>query len=192
MTVGSSSRHRLFLAVRVLLDPRVYLHLLRVVNYYGYSHVTQRRKVCIGAGTRLAPNVSFANGERIRIGSNSNIGARCHLWGGDRRGRVVIGDHVLFGPEVFLTASNYATDAGRRIMDQETVEADVVIGDDVWLGARVIVLPGVTIGSGCVVGAGSVVTRSLPPNSIAVGAPARVVHERFQRIAVCGSGPEDC
>jgi acetyltransferase-like isoleucine patch superfamily enzyme len=63
-------------------------------------------------------------------------------------------------------------------MTQPRREADVIIGRDVWLGARVIVLAGVTIGDGCVIGAGSVVTRSLPPNSIAVGAPARVVGER--------------
>jgi acetyltransferase-like isoleucine patch superfamily enzyme len=60
-------------------------------------------------------------------------------------------------------------------MHQPRIEEDIVIGRDVWLGARVIVVAGVSIGDGCIVGAGSVVTRSLPPNSIAVGSPARIV-----------------
>jgi acetyltransferase-like isoleucine patch superfamily enzyme len=60
-------------------------------------------------------------------------------------------------------------------MHQKKEELDIRIGDDCWIGARVFVLAGVTIGDGCVVGAGSVVTRSLPPNSIAVGVPAKVV-----------------
>lgn len=64
------------------------------------------------------------------------------------------------------------------MMHQPKDEKDVVIGDDVWLGAQVLVMPGVTIGDGCVVGAGSVVTRDLPANSIAVGSPAKIVGER--------------
>ena len=64
------------------------------------------------------------------------------------------------------------------IAEQERAERDVVVGDDVWLGARVFVGAGVTIGDGCVVSAGSVVSRDLPPYSIAVGNPARVVRRR--------------
>ena len=63
-------------------------------------------------------------------------------------------------------------------MDQPRVERSVVIGDDVWLGARVIVVAGVEIGDGCIIGASSVVTRSIPAGSIAVGNPARVVGRR--------------
>ena len=63
-------------------------------------------------------------------------------------------------------------------MDQPKLERDVVVGDDVWLGARVMVVPGVEIGDGCIIGASSVVTRSVPAGSIAVGNPARVVGRR--------------
>ena len=63
-------------------------------------------------------------------------------------------------------------------MDQPKVERDVVVGDDVWLGARVMVVAGVEIGDGCIIGASSVVTRSLPAGSIAVGNPARVIGHR--------------
>jgi acetyltransferase-like isoleucine patch superfamily enzyme len=64
------------------------------------------------------------------------------------------------------------------IAEQPRNERDIVIGDDVWLGARVFVGAGVTIGDGCVVSAGSVVSKDLPPNSIAVGVPARIVRRR--------------
>jgi len=59
-----------------------------------------------------------------------------------------------------------------------------VIGNDVWIGTRVIILPGVEIGSGSVIGAGSIVSRSIPPYSIAVGAPAKVIRTRGKRESV--------
>jgi acetyltransferase-like isoleucine patch superfamily enzyme len=63
-------------------------------------------------------------------------------------------------------------------MDQPMDERDVIIGADVWLGARVMVVAGVEIGDACIIGASSVVTRSIPAGSIAVGNPARVVGHR--------------
>ena len=85
---------------------------------------------------------------------------------------------MLFGPEVFLTAANYRFNEGSPVTKQAMDEGDVVIGNDVWLGARVMVLPGVTIGDYAVVGAGSIVTKSIPRGAIAVGAPARIVGKR--------------
>jgi acetyltransferase-like isoleucine patch superfamily enzyme len=87
----------------------------------------------------------------------------------------------LLGPEVFITASNYQIKPGTPVMNQPKLERDVVIGDDVWLGARVVVVAGVEIGDGCIIGASSVVTRSIPAGSIAVGNPARIVGQRGDR-----------
>jgi acetyltransferase-like isoleucine patch superfamily enzyme len=161
-----------------LCDPRSYLHALRLLHYCNYSHVRERGRMQVGAGTGLAPNVSLRNGARISIGGQSHIGERCYLWAGDTTGRIIIGDHVSLAPEVFLTASDYRFEAGRPFREQPKRERDIVIGHDVWLGARVVVTAGVTIGNGCIVGAGAVVTRDLPPDSIAVGVPARVVSQR--------------
>jgi len=161
-----------------ILDPRPYLHFFRVAHYWNYSHVTPRRKARIGTGVALAPNVSFRNGERIEIGARSHIGEYCALWAGDTKGRIVIGEDALFGPQVYITAANYRYDPGIPVMRQPRVEEDVTIGPGVWLGARVVVLPGVTIGAGCVVAAGCVVTRDLPPGAVAAGVPARVVKMR--------------
>jgi acetyltransferase-like isoleucine patch superfamily enzyme len=161
-----------------VLDARAWLHIARLVHFYNYSHVAPRRRARIGPGVAIAPDVSFRNGERISIGERSHIGSRCSIWAGDGHGRIDIGEDALFGPEVFITASNYRTAPGVPVMRQPREERDVVIGRDVWLGARVIVLPGVRVGDGAVIGAGSVVTRSVPENAIAVGVPARVVGSR--------------
>ncbi len=161
-------------AVR-LLDPRTWLHLLKIANFYGYAHVEQRRRLRTGAGLRMSPTVSIRNGERIVMGREVHIGERCALWAGDATGRITVGDHALLGPDVFITASNYATTWGAPVMYQPKREADVVIGSDVWLGVRVTVGAGVVIGDGAIIGAGSVVTRDVPAGAIAVGAPATVV-----------------
>jgi acetyltransferase-like isoleucine patch superfamily enzyme len=162
-------------AVARLASPATWAHAVRLVNFYGYAHVQQRRLLTAGAGLRMSPSVSLRNGERIKLGREVHIGERSCLWAGDSSGRITLGDNALLGPEVFITASNYGVNAGTPVMYQDKVEADVVIGADVWLGVRVTVLPGVVIGDGAVVGAGSVVTKSLPANCIAVGVPAKIV-----------------
>ncbi len=121
--------------VRSFLDPRVHLHAFRLLHFYGYAHVRERAKVEMGAGVRFSPTVSIRNGERVTIGAGAHIGERCSLWAGDSVGCIRIGRSALFGPSVYITVSNYDFDAGSPVMDQKKIEADVVIGDDVWLGA---------------------------------------------------------
>jgi N-acetylglucosaminyl-diphospho-decaprenol L-rhamnosyltransferase len=164
--------------IRSILDPRSYLHALRLLHYFHYTHVAETAKLTLGPGVRFAPNVSFANAERITIGARTRVGARTHLWAGDHHGAIRIGDDCNFGPGCFLTASNYGIEPGTPFLDQEKRDADIVIGDDVWFGTGVIVLAGVTIGSGSVVAAGSVVTCDLPAGVIAGGVPARVLRDR--------------
>jgi acetyltransferase-like isoleucine patch superfamily enzyme len=160
------------------VDPMTYFQAIRLLHYYGYSHVQPRKHVTMGEQATLAPNVSLRNGERISVGARTQIGERVYLWAGDTSGRITIGEQCRFGPEVFVTASDYGLQPDQPIAYQERNERDVVIGNDVWLGARVFVGAGVTIGDGCVVSAGSVVTKSLPPGSVAVGIPARIVRRR--------------
>lgn len=161
-----------------VLDPRAYLHALRLVNYYNYSHVAPRRALAPGPGANISPNAVFSNPERIAIGARISLGSRCHLWAGPARGRIVIGDDVLFGPEVMVTAAGYRFDDGGPVTKQAMDEDDVHIGDDVWLGTRAIVLPGARIGAGAIIGAGALVRGEVPPYAIAVGVPARVVGQR--------------
>jgi acetyltransferase-like isoleucine patch superfamily enzyme len=127
----------------------------------------------------MAPNVSFRNAERIVIGARSHLGERCSLWAGSSTGRIVVGEDALFGPEVFITASNY--EFARRdvpVMLQRRVEEDVTIGRDTWLGRGVVVLPGVEVGEGAIVAAGAVVSRNVDPWSIVAGVPAKPIGQR--------------
>ncbi len=161
-----------------VIDPRAIAHLLRLLHYYNYTHVKPMRKLQVGQDVRIAPNVTFANPERIVIGDRTQVGARCALWAGDNTGRIEIGSDSTFGPDCFLTASDYGLVKGQLITVQHTVERDIRIGEGAWLGARAIVTAGVTIGSGAVIGAGSVVTRSIPEDAIAAGVPANVIRMR--------------
>lgn len=170
--------HRIVRALLSFLDPRALVQIGRLIHFYGYTHYRERGKIDMDRSVRFAPNVSILRGDLISIGAGSHIGARCHLWAGDRTARIDIGHHALFAPEVFVTTTNYQTAPGIPVMDQPRDEADVRIGAMTWLGARVIVLAGVTIGDGCIVAAGSVVTKDLPPDSICAGVPARVVGRR--------------
>lgn len=137
-----------------------------------------RAQMSVGEGTGLAPNISLRNGERITIGKHCHIGERTSLWAGDSTGKIILGNYVSLAPDVFITASDYQFEKGIPFRDQPKQERDIIIGDDVWLGTKVVVTAGVSIGQGCIVGAGAVVTKDLPANAIAVGVPARVVGER--------------
>lgn len=169
---------RLGRALRSLLDPAVFLHPFRLMHYYGYTHVKQRRKLTLGRDVRLAPNVSFANAERIVLGDQVQVGARCSLWAGKTTSWIRVGARTTFGPECFVTAADYGLAAGARIVDQEMIEKDIVIGEDCWIGARAILTAGITIGDGAVIGAAAVVTHDIPAGAIAVGAPAKVIKMR--------------
>jgi len=136
------------------------------------------RKIRIGNDFRVSPDVNFSNELNITIGDRVSIGSRCFLWAGPDKGLILIGDDVLFGPEVVVTAANYRFNDGAPVTKQLMEEGDVVIGDDVWIGARAIILPGVTIGDGAIIGAGALVRSDVPPFAIAVGVPARVVGQR--------------
>lgn len=161
-----------------LADPRTWVHLLRIVHFYSYAHVRERRKLDIPPGSHVTVNVSLRHAERISLGERTHVNERSLLWAGESRGRIVIGDDVLIAPGVMITASNYGLVAGVPPADQPKREADILIGDGCWIGAYAVVTAGVQIGDGAIVGAGSVVTRDVAPNSIVGGVPARVIGQR--------------
>lgn len=113
----------------------------------------------------------------IRIGDNSVIGHYNVLTG---QGGITIGDHVILAPGVKVLAVNHKyDDPDVPIAEQGISAKGIRIEDNVWVGAGATILDGVRIGSGSVIGAGAVVTRDIPPNSFAVGVPARVTKERI-------------
>jgi acetyltransferase-like isoleucine patch superfamily enzyme len=150
----------------------------RLANFFGYDG-SGRGDMKLAQGVRLSPTISVRNGSRVSIGTGAHVGQWCYLWAGDHHGSIEIGDHALLAPEVFITASDYDFDQGAGpVMDLPKRESDVRIGRHTWLGVRVVVVAGVTIGDGAIIAAGAVVTRDIPPNSVAAGVPARVVRRR--------------
>jgi acetyltransferase-like isoleucine patch superfamily enzyme len=125
---------------------------------------------------------------KCRVGAYSTIGAYCTLFGGRDDGCITVGRYAQLGPGVSVWAVNHGarhlTTYNTKLlfegrMKQFSVEAPIIVGDDVWIGANSILLPGVTVGNSTIIGAGSVDTKSIPPYSVAVGNPARVIRRRF-------------
>ena len=175
-----SKPQKLVRLIKSVADPRAYLHIFKLINYYNYSHVAPLRQLQKGEGAAISPNVVFANAERITLGDRVTLGARCALWAGAGQGRITIGSDVLFGPDVMVTVANYRFNDGSPVTKQAMDEADITIGNDVWIGAKAMILPGATIGDGAIIGGGAIVRGHIPPFSIAVGAPAKVVGQRTQ------------
>ena len=109
----------------------------------------------------------------VTIGDNTRIGIHCTIIG-----PVCIGNNVNLAQGITVTALNHNfADTNRRIDEQGISTNPVVIGDDVWIGANAVILPGVTIGRHVVVAAGAVVTRDVPSYCVVAGVPAKVIKE---------------
>jgi acetyltransferase-like isoleucine patch superfamily enzyme len=153
----------------------------------------QRR---LGGSLSLADNVYVAESaavycDELRMGERSYIAAHAYVTGrialgsdttinpfSAVRGRVTIGDGVRIGAHSSLLAFNHGTAPGQPIFRQPHTSLGITIGDDVWIGSNVTVLDGVTIGPHSIIGAGAVVTKDVPANTIAAGNPARVLRSR--------------
>ena len=127
----------------------------------------------VGEKVWIAKRFCFDNGKNIHIGNNFT--ANFNLTILDIK-EVYIGDNVMIGPNTTITTVGHPLSPKDR-RAHLAQGSEIRIGNDVWLGANVTILPGVTIGDNVVVGAGAVVTKDIPPNSLALGVPARVVKE---------------
>ncbi|WP_405112887.1 sugar O-acetyltransferase [Paenibacillus sp. FSL K6-1217] len=112
-------------------------------------------------------------GANITVGNNFYANFNCTILD---VGKVTIGDNVMFAPNVSLYTAGHPLHPDSRNSGYEYGIA-ITIGNNVWIGGNVIVNPGVTIGNNVVIGAGSVVTKDIPDNVIAVGSPCRIVRE---------------
>ena len=124
-----------------------------------------------GKNFHFESNVWFDYGYNTEIGENFYANHDCVFLDTNK---LIFGDNVFVAPQCGFYTAGHPLEADLRIRQLEFAKP-IVVGDNVWFGGGVRVLPGVTIGSNVVVGAGSVVTRDIPPNSVAVGDPARVV-----------------
>lgn len=126
-----------------------------------------------GDWVNIEPGVHF--GDDVKIGFGSGVGKNGTVANG-----VTIGQYVMIGQEVLMITSNHRFDRLDIPMGHQGMAEmkPIVIGDDVWIGARVTILPGVHIGNGCVIGAGSVVTKNIPDYEIWGGNPAHYIRSR--------------
>lgn len=113
----------------------------------------------------------------IVIGDNVFINHHTELLG--KYGKITVGNDVLIGMHVLLITYNHGMDRETFMRKQRGIGKDIVIEDDVWIGSKVIILPGVTVGKGSVVGAGAVVTKDVAPYTIVAGNPAKVIRKRI-------------
>lgn len=141
-----------------------------------------------GENVQIEKGVLIHHAERIEIGRYVHLGWACYLNG---RGGLRIGSYSILGPEVaILTAQHNYLYSDMIPYDQKEILDPVVIEEGVWIGMRAMILPGVTLGKGCVVGAGAVVAKSFQAGSVIVGNPARVVRvrdmEKYRELAERG------
>ncbi len=137
-----------------------------------------------GERVTFAKNCSISGAKNLHIGTNVSLSSATILC---TRAKLIIGDDVMFGPHVTVVTGDHRIDIPDRpmisIKDSEKLpenDQDVVIENDVWVGANAIILKGVTIGTGSVICAGAVVTKDVPPYSIVGGVPAKVIKKRFE------------
>jgi acetyltransferase-like isoleucine patch superfamily enzyme len=134
--------------------------------------IRYKLKFC-GKGVRIQMPVSFHGLRCISIDDDTSIAAFVHMWGW---GEIVIGKRVMIASNSSITTITH--DYHDSKMNKTIVLKKIVIEDDVWVGANSVIMPGVTLGKGCVIGAGSVVTKDVPPMQIVAGVPARFVKMR--------------
>lgn len=145
---------------------------MKIAKKFRYFWAKRIVSFC-GKNVNIEKNASFT--PELKIGENSGVGINCEM-----NGNIAIGDNVMMGPEVVIYTTRHNTDRCDIIMIEQGMKEPlpVKIGNDVWIGRRVIILPGVTIGDGCVIGAGAVVTKDVPSYSVVAGVPAKIVKRR--------------
>lgn len=138
---------------------------------------TGKAAVIIGSNVKLDRGVRIiaTNNSTVEIGDNSAVGLHTVMNGGDS---ISLGRYSLISGFVYLQTSMHQHEVGIPIRKQGYDHGPIVLEDDVWLGAHVVVMPGVTIRTGSIVGSSSVVTKSIEEGQVVAGVPAKVIRSR--------------
>lgn len=145
----------------------------QALNEARLSRLRASLKSC-GNGVSIQFPVTITQPDMVEVGDKVSLAAYVHIWGG---GEVSIGDRVMVGTHTSITSltHNYQ----EKEMYNTVVRKPVIIEDDVWIGSNCVILPGVKVGQGAVIGAGSVVTKDIQPHSVVFGVPAQPRRERL-------------
>jgi maltose O-acetyltransferase len=153
----------LYLTNRVVA--RIPLHVIRL-SFYRYCLCLE-----IGTDSYIFMDAWFDSNKNFKMGSNSVINQKCRL---DNRGGIIIGENVSISAEVCILTADHDL----QTCDLAGRHRPVHIEDYVFIGTRAMILPGVTLGKGCAVAAGAVVTKNVPPFTIVAGVPAKPIGTR--------------
>lgn len=162
------------------------MHLPSSVN----SKISQtiRYRLVKGCVAQCGRNVNIEHGAQfdqgLHIGDNSGVGVNCSCYGD-----VHIGDNVMMGPECILLPHSHAYDRLDIPMCEQGFQESkpIWIGNDVWIGTRVIIMPGIQVGDHCILGAGAVVTKNVPDYAVVGGCPARILRMRNEEKGESGA-----
>jgi len=153
----------LYLANRVVAHIPIY-----TLRYWFYR---KGLKLDVDPSAFIFMGAWFDGRGNLKLGAHSAINQNCHL---DNRGPIEIADYVSISSEVYILTADHDV----MVEGLPGRVRPVKIERDVFVGTRAIILPGVTLGEGCAVGAGSVVTKDVPPFTVVGGIPAKVIHEK--------------
>lgn len=187
VVISLDPRDLIFLGANVELKNRKMIQFGRGVTLGKYVMIDGLSKegIIIGNGSSIGPygiiratGVLSNLGKGFRMGNHSSLDAFAFV---GCSGGVVIGNNVILGQKVSFHSENHLfTRSDLLIRHQGITRQGIVIEDDCWVGSNVTFLDGAHVSSGCVIGAGSIVRGHIPPNSIAVGVPARVINSRLR------------
>jgi acetyltransferase-like isoleucine patch superfamily enzyme len=177
---ASRLRNQYYRALGVRLDGYVWMRRISIPRCWA--------DIRLGANVALDDGVVIVIGgppraDKIVIGANTYVN-RYTIF--DAHWQLHVGERVMIGPHCYFTDADHSTDPKSSVQAQPMRHKPLIIEDEAWIGAHVTVLPGVRIGKGAVLGAGSVVTADIPPMAVAIGSPARVVRYRDGRKTAIG------
>lgn len=182
---GLDSRYSVvdyFRLIWSLILTRLFFRPARIIRQptriRGFSNMVFGRNFTTGQYCRIeAGSRHDRKTKRLIIGHDVQINDSCHIAAMES---IKIGNNVLIASQVFITDHDHGGISKAELMvapkDRSLVTSPVVIEDNVWIGEKVVILKGVHIGEGAVIGAGAIVTHDIPPYSVAVGIPARVIN----------------
>jgi len=163
---------KLFLLFSITFWKQIYLFINSFItgNVFAKTNLGE-----LGENTDIGPTVRFGNyPENIFIGAQCSLGIENHIYAGPNS-KITIGDNTMIGPFAFLTTEPFSMTKENPNTAHSGHEGDITIGQNVRIGAHSILLPGIKIGNGSSVGAGSVVTKDVPENTIFAGNPAKLI-----------------
>lgn len=159
-----------FFARHLPISYKPYSFGAKKIRYYVCRNLLKR----CGENVNIEHGADIGGGGHLEIGDNSGIGVNCFVK------KAIIGANVMMGPEVVFLINNHDfSEPDTPLTETGTIEFDpVFIDDNVWIGTRSIILPGKKIGKNAIIGAGSVVTKDVPPYAIVGGNPAKTIRYR--------------